>query len=507
MVDYYRSNNIYLEVPIYDKKNVNFETKEINNLISAKSCDFLSNNNNLINSYNKNSSHIYKLNENSKIIANNFKNTLIKRNGQIGEKIIHNYNESDVQKLSNNTISKKMGLIKIPIKQTKLALLEPNKNLSLLKTQFNSRSNEKRINKFFFNDIKDGKIFHNPKGNTINSIENKNKRSCNSQKSSKEYEYNKIINGGKINKNIKTNQENFPTICNNNERNTLAKNSNKVNDKDFNNVNIKNCNSMTNLKKDNSKNNVLINNRYNNKALKSLSLRERAFYILSQSKVLRLCERIIFSRTTEKVRGLIPIKDILKSNELFIKDKIKELEKKIISYNEIIENPFSPSKISIISLNLIMKDDEDEFKNLISKNYIEDKNEKYYYDIYVKLLFILLGEEFNENCDVNKLYDKLHQKGFINFKDYLYQLFILQKFKNELLNENKIDKFIELFEKLPDLIKYEGEIKTNRFVCFSCIILSEANIYWKKLKEYIQLITKTYHYIDCLKKKISFKSI
>ena len=154
-----------------------------------------------------------------------------------------------------------------------------------------------------------------------------------------------------------------------------------------------------------------------------------------------------------------------------------------------------------------MKDDEDEFKNLISKNYIEDKNEKYYYDIYVKLLFILLGEEFNENCDVNKLYDKLHQKGFINFKDYLYQLFILQKFKNELLNENKIDKFIELFEKLPDLIKYEGEIKTNRFVCFSCIILSEANIYWKKLKEYIQLITKTYHYIDCLKKKISFKSI
>ena len=124
-MDYYRSNNIYLEVPIYDKKNVNYETKDINNLISAKSCDFLSNNNNLINSYNKNSSHIYKLNENSKIIANNFKNTLIKRNGQIGEKIIHNYNESDVQKLSNNTISKKMGLIKIPIKQTKLALLEP----------------------------------------------------------------------------------------------------------------------------------------------------------------------------------------------------------------------------------------------------------------------------------------------------------------------------------------------------------------------------------------------
>ena len=512
MIEYYKSNNIYLDVPIYDKKAVNNEANEINHLISAKSCEFLSkDNNDLLNSYNKNSTSIFKLNENSKLIGNNKKNSLInKKNGLGGEKFIQNYIESDVQKLSNNTISKNIGLIRIPIKKTKLALLESNKNLSLLKTQIQSRNNEKRINKFFFNDYKDGKILYNSKGNKIiDSTENNNKRLCYSQKNTKENDYNKVINGGKRLRNNKTAQETFPSIGNNNDINSLKlmNNATKVNSKDIN-INIKKDNSaIAILKKNISQKNIAFNNRYNNKTLKSLTTREKAFYLLSQSTVLRLCERIIFSRTTEKVKNLISIKDILKSNEIFIKDKIKELEEKMINYNLIIEKPFSPSKTSIISLNLIMKEDEDEFKNLFSKNYIDDEIEKYYYDIYIELLFILLGEDYNKNFGVKELYDKLHQKGFVNFKDYLYQLFILQKFKKELFNENKIDKFLDLFEKLPNLIKYEGDIKTNRFICFSSFILTEANSYWRKFKEYIQLKNKTHHYIEGLRKKISLKTI
>ena len=169
--------------------------------------------------------------------------------------------------------------------------------------------------------------------------------------------------------------------------------------------------------------------------------------------------------------------------------------------------PFAPSKIAIISLNLILKDDEDDFKNAISNNDdILNKNEKQYYIIYMKLLMILFNEEsfFKnlENIDILNIYDKLIEKGYSSFKDYLYELFISKKFKKELFNDKKIDKYIELFEELPDLIKYEGDIKNNRFISFSYFILYEAKNYFIKLKEFIQLINRTNYYIDYLRKKI-----
>ena len=68
--------------------------------------------------------------------------------------------------------------------------------------------------------------------------------------------------------------------------------------------------------------------------------------------------------------------------------------------------------------------------------------------------------------------------------------------------KKKIDKYIELFEELPDLIKYEGDLKNDRFISFSYFILFEVNNYLKKIKEIIQLKNKTLHYIDGLRKKI-----
>ena len=222
---------------------------------------------------------------------------------------------------------------------------------------------------------------------------------------------------------------------------------------------------------------------------------------------MRLCERIIFSRTTPKIRSLISINDILKSNEIFIKNKIKELEQKIITYNNKMEMAFSPTRTATISLNLILKDDEDDFKKLNFKDDNLDESEKKYYNIYLQLLNILLNEEFNEknleNNDINIVYDKLREKGFLSLKDYLYDIFIKKKFKKGSINEKKEKTFIELFEKLPDLIRYEGDIKNNRFISFSYFILYEMNNYLKKNKELAQNIDKIQYYIDCLKKKIS----
>ena len=478
----------------------------------------------MINLNNKHSNYILKskiTNDNSKLIGN-IKNVFAnKRNRLDSDKMIHNYNEDNLNKF-NNTISKKIGLVSIPIKQSKLILFEQNKNLTLLRTKGKTRSNEKRNNKFLFSDNKEIQlervIINNPKVNKHEiSKEKKNKQISYSQKNTKEnFNNNKenINYKAKIKKNnINILNENncnitsknfFPSI---NNANKLISNPNNSNNKE----NSKNTiiNDIKNNDKDTDKKLILNNNENINNneiQMKSLSKKEKALYILSQSNVLSLYQKIIFSRSTDNIRKLISIKDILKSNEIFIKNKIKELETKLINYNKIIGNPFSPTRTAVISLNLIMKDDEDDFKNFASN--IFEENDKNYYNIYIKLLYSLLGGEFKEsdfeNIEVNALYDKLNQKGFNSFKDYLYQIFILQNYKKEFFNKKIIDKFSQLFEEIPNLIKYEGEIKNNKFICFSYFILYEANYYWKNYIEYTQLIFKIKNSIELLKKKISF---
>ena len=141
---------------------------------------------------------------------------------------------------------------------------------------------------------------------------------------------------------------------------------------------------------------------------------------------------------------------------IIINNKIKKLEQKLNDYNKEIETPFSPSKISSISLNLIMKEDNEDFKNAVLCKYITDENEKYYYFIYIQLLLLLLGEEIAENDleekGINILYQKLLNNNCINIKVYLYKLFISKTITREKINFEMIDKYIELFEELPDLI-------------------------------------------------------
>ena len=468
----------------------------------------LYNNNNIL--FSSNNKHpvniLYSkiLNDNPKIFGN--KNTFIKNKKLDNEKM----SESNQEDLNTNIISKKIGLVNIPIKKTKYNLLN--------NTHRQGRQNDKRINKFLFSDSRDmifTKLFNNSKNLRNfknNSIDLRFKQISYSQNNTKE---NKANNSKKINnRNISTNNKLIRTEDFQSVKETV----NKSNEEVFPSINniekkFKKNNVNSNSLNFSIKNNVVISYNNNNrndekeKKLNSLSGKEKAYYILSQSKVLRLCERIIFSRTTPKIRSLISINDIIKSNEIFIKDKIKELEQKIITYNNIIETAFSPTRTATISLNLILKDDEDDFKKLYFKDDSLDEDENKYYNIYIQLLSILLNEKFNEknleNININIVYDKLREKGFLSFKDYLCDVFITKKFKKESINEENEKKFIELFEKLPDLIRYEGDIKNCRFISFSYFILYEFNNYLKKNKEYAQIKDKIQYYIDCLKKKIS----
>ena len=142
---------------------------------------------------------------------------------------------------------------------------------------------------------------------------------------------------------------------------------------------------------------------------------------------------------------------------------------------------------------------------MVSDQNIEE-NEKKYYHTYICLLYILLGEDLNkiqfENIDSNLLFDKLNKRGYLCFKDYLYDNFV--KKKSELLNDyNRMNIFNELFGTLPDLIKYHGSIKSNKFICFSYFLIKEIQEYYNKKKQLVYIKDKTQSSIEDLKRKCS----
>ena len=125
-------------------------------------------------------------------------------------------------------------------------------------------------------------------------------------------------------------------------------NSNSINNNKQNNNDIKAINISSNINKEinkeiNHKHKLILSriNTMNYEAkLRSLSLREKAHFVLSKSKVLSIPERIIFSKITENVSYLVPIKEILKMSEILINERIKQLEDKLNEYNKNIESPF-----------------------------------------------------------------------------------------------------------------------------------------------------------------------
>ena len=109
------------------------------------------------------------------------------------------------------------------------------------------------------------------------------------------------------------------------------------------------------------KKNKIINIFKNNENIKS---REQAFYLLSISPVLRLCEQLIFSRSTKNVKNVITINTVLENHELFLRNKANQLKNEIAVCDKRLKTPFVSSKIAEITLNFITSIDEIEFKTI-----------------------------------------------------------------------------------------------------------------------------------------------
>ena len=427
------------------------------------------------------------------------------------------YNEFGLKKGIQKINSKKIAFLGMTEKRSKLLFYE-NKNG--LKFNNNINITDKKLN---FKPLAEIKEKNNGKKrnqmNQLSLMNNKNFSSLELRPSNNTLTQSDVFKNdnniivhiqknlveNKINSNDLKESRNKSTsgISNNENKNNSNNNNNQINLKTNEKSILKNKNQ---IKKEIDNINTNTNGTDSNlkSNLKKLTSKEKAFGTLTQSKILQLKERIIFSRATENLKSLIPIKDIINSHELFLKEKIKQAQLSLINYNKKIETPFTPSKTADISLNIIKIGDEIIFKNLLSEEKNLDESDKKYYHTYICLLYILLGEDIKdvnfENINSNLLFDKLNKKGYQYLKDYLYLNFIKQH-SNILNDDNSMKTFDELYETLPDLIKHSGIIKTNKFICFSCFLIKEIHEYRKNLKQIVDFKNKTKAYIDVLKRK------
>ena len=410
--------------------------------------------------------------------------------------IIHSNNSSSNQqkKIEKNDIIPQYKILKSN------EIRETNKNSYFSK--YLEENNRTKLNKKN-NSLRQSKIKAEQKEITNTNHQN---LSLFSNKKSKNNSVDKNLNNNQININQKKyalnlNNE-FKNIDNSNNKKSnniismtprYIRQSNNYNNSD--NPSEKEINQ--NLKKINKNENAQI------PEIKNLSQKEKSYLILSYSKCLRLCERMIFARSTSKLRQSISKKDILDTNRIYLNEKLKELENKIENCNDKLKNKFNASKTAEMTLNFITSNIENEFKLNLFQN-LYDENDKIYCYNYVKLLYILLDEDYaqieNENL-IKQLYQKISNKGYINIKDYLYFIYIkhLKKYKSI---EN-IDKINDILTTVPDLLSFKNSIKYDRFFSYTIYLLKEIVDFSNAVIDTIKLKRDCINFIDIINNKIN----
>ena len=410
--------------------------------------------------------------------------------------IIHSNNSSSNQqkKIEKNDIIPQYKILKSN------EIRETNKKSYFSK--YLEENNRTKLNKKN-NSLRQSKIKAEQKEITNTNHQN---LSLFSNKKSKNNSVDKNINNNQININQKKYSLNlnneFKNIDNSNNKKTnniismtprYIRQSNNYNNSD--NPSEKEINQ--NLKKINKNENAQI------PEIKNLSQKEKSYLILSYSKCLRLCERMIFARSTSKLRQSISKKDILDTNRIYLNEKLKELENKIENCNDKLKNKFNASKTAEMTLNYITSNIENEFKlNLFHNLY--DENDKIYCYNYAKLLYILLDEDYaqieNENL-IKQLYQKISNKGYTNIKDYLYFIYIKHLKENKTI-EN-IDKINDILTTVPDLLSFKNSIKYDRFFSYTIYLLKEIVDFSNGVIDTIKLKRDCINFIDIINNKIN----
>ena len=379
-------------------------------------------------------------------------------------------NTFDYKKNINNLNGKKSETVKNLLNNNKIKneiSLKKIRNNYITNVSVNKSSNSKSKNHT-------KKLIDNNATSEESKIKEENKESF-INKNNKVY---KIGNRNNINPNVNNN--------NNKERNSSKQNTKK-------------CLTQNNTKPQMSNQaNKSLKEKEKEKALiKHLSPREQSYYLLSKSPILRLKERILFSRSTEGLRKVQKISDILKDNQAFLKDKLKELKEKIAECDKRVNTSFTPSKTAEINFNFILTKDEDEFKNFVW--FAENEKEKEEYYCFIKILYLLMNENY-ENIELKQLNEKLGtiivKKGYKSIKDYIYNIYFK---KND--NKNKNNNIVFHIDKINSLLEEAGinkkfDLKFCRFALFTSFVIGEIIKYGNEIKSTMELKIKTKELID-----------
>ena len=536
MKEFFEYNNVILNIPGIEKTKINkihlnanqndnyiqLKSKNSENLIFKRKI-YVDDKNSEYKFYNNNENISYqnelenfknkKYNDNTsqRLNNNNDKSAILnqKKYEVNGDRNLTNFynelaNKKGIQKLN----SKKISFLGMSEKRSKLLFCDNKIGIKYI----NSNSIDKKAN---FKHLAEIKEKNARKRNKMNLLNNKNLSSLGIRQNNNDiftqndiniHDNNIILHikknmiDNKINYNdFKESRNKSTNILDNYENNNNIQDNSKQNEKSL----IK-IHAYSKKEKNNDINKIMNNNLDLKEKFKKLTTKEKACAILSQSKILQLSERVIFSRATEKVKKLIPIKDLMMQNELFLKEKINQIKLNLIMYNKKIEAPFIPSKTADISLNIIKKEDEDAFKEVIDNSQNLNENEKKYYHTYICLLYILLGEEMEginfENINIKILIEKLNKKGYEYMKDYLYLNFIKQHSR-----VNNEEKRMKIFEEFYSILLEQAEqseiIKRYKFVIFSYFLIKEIYEYRNNLRKLIDIKNKTKAYFDVLKNK------
>ena len=246
---------------------------------------------------------------------------------------------------------------------------------------------------------------------------------------------------------------------------------------------------------------------------KGLSKKESSCYILSKSPVLRLCERMIFSRSSSALRNLLPKESTVKEHQIILKNKIEELEKKIILCDKILETPFTATKTADITLNFITSLMEMEFREY--PILLANEEEKKYYITFIKILYNLFNIEIVVNNGENNildrnsnilslrqnLYTKIYNKGFKSIRDALYNQFINNK--DTIKDIPKIAEINYLVSQVNNIFEIHNSLKICKFISFTLYLIKEIIQFGNNIKSSVELKIKAKNLIDIINRKIN----
>ena len=152
---------------------------------------------------------------------------------------------------------------------------------------------------------------------------------------------------------------------------------------------------------------------------------------------------------------------------------------------EKISIPFSPSQLSINSLNFIDKEEENKLINELQHPYITE---------YFKLILVLLNEKFGTNNNILEFFfkDILQKYKAKNIKSLLINNFVND---NIIINDDQFNAIQKMIMVKPDLLSPATLFRYNKAVAYSAFFL-------KDLLQYLNLKTEDGKYYYQLRAKL-----